>query len=90
MFCKIKSFNQLATYLESDNTFIISSIKSIETKLLWVISNVVLCVHISPEAFLTLSSMNIRQNRICRLIKGSSWPILWDNSTKQNSGCKRR
>ena len=69
LFCKIKSFNQLATYLESDNTFIISSIKSIETKLLWVISNVVLCVHISPRPFLTLSSMNIKQNRICRLIK---------------------
>lgn len=69
MFCKIKSFNQLATYLESDNTFIISSIKSIETKLLWVISNVVLCVHISPRPFLTLSSMNIKQNGICRLIK---------------------
>ena len=69
MLCKIKSFNQLAIYLESDNTFIISSIKSIETKLLWVISNVVLCVHISPRPFLTLSSMNIKQNGICRLIK---------------------
>ena len=88
--CKIKSYNQLAIYLEADTTFIISSIKPIETKLLWVISNVILCIHISPRPSLTLSPMNIKQNRICRPIKGSSWPILWDNYAKQNSGCKRR